>query len=156
MKVDDESRLETGTIRDFESDEPAQKKRAQWWIVGLSVLVAVTLVIFGIMPRIQADKDLKKETARMAITTVSVVQPKRSAPAQELILPANVQAFSDAPIYARTNGYLKRWYVDRGARLKAGQLLAEIDTPEVNQLLRQDRPELSTAESNLMQSRTTD
>ncbi len=66
MKVDDESRLETGTLRDFEPPEPAQKKRSQWWIVVLAVLVAVGLVIFGIMPRIQADKDLKKETARMA------------------------------------------------------------------------------------------
>src|SRR2546425_11601985 len=155
MKVDDESRLETGTLRDFEPPEPAQKKRSQWWIVVLAVLVAVGLVIFGIIPRIQADKDLKKETARMAIPTVSVVQPKRSAPAQELILPANVQAFSDAPIYARTNGYLKRWYVDMGARVKAGQLLAEIDTPEVNQQLRQARADLSTAEANLNLSRIT-
>src|SRR5438874_3574376 len=155
MKVDDESRLETGTIRDFQSPEPAQKKRSQWWIVVLAVLVAVGLVIFGIMPRIQADKDLKKETARMAIPTVSVVQPKRSAPAQELILPANVQAFSDAPIYARTNGYLKRWYVDIGGRVRAGQLLAEIDTPEINQQLRQARADLSTAEANLNLSRIT-
>src|SRR5207253_1088268 len=155
MKVDDESRLETGTIRDFQSPEPAQKKRSQSWIVVLAVLVAVGLVIFGIMPRIQADKDLKKETARMAIPTVSVVQPKRSAPAQELILPANVQAFSDAPIYARTNGYLKRWYVDIGGRVRAGQLLAEIDTPEINQQLRQARADLSTAEANLNLSRIT-
>ena len=67
----------------------------------------------------------------MAVPTVAVVQPKRSGPAQEIVLPANVQAFADAPIYARTNGYLKRWYVDIGGRVKAGQLLAEIDTPEV-------------------------
>src|SRR5438874_9959568 len=155
MKVDDESRLETGTIRDFESPEPAQKKRSQWWIVVLAVLVAVGLVIFGIMPRIQADKDLKKETARMAIPTVSVVQPKRSAPAQELILPANVQAFADAPIYARTNGYLKHWYVDIGGRVKAGQLLAEIDTPEINQQLRQARADLATSRANLDLSKIT-
>src|SRR5207253_1080495 len=155
MKVDDESRLETGTLRDFEPPEPAQKKRSQWWIVVLAVLVAVGLVIFGIMPRIQADKDLKKETARMAIPTVSVVQPKRSAPAQELILPANVQAFKDAPIYARTNGYLRRWYVDIGARVKTGQLLAEIDTPEVDQQFRQARADLSTAEANMHLSEIT-
>src|SRR5207245_9238393 len=100
MKVDDESRLETGTLRDFEPPEPAQKKRSQWWIVVLAVLVAGGLVIFGIMPRIQADKDLKKETARMAIPTVAVVQPKRTAPAQRRILPANVPAFSDAANYS--------------------------------------------------------
>ena len=68
-----------------------------------------------------------------------MVKPKRSAPAQEIILPASVQAFADAPIYARTNGYLKKWYVDIGGHVKAGQLLAEIDTPEVNQQLRQSR-----------------
>src|SRR5436853_5862049 len=155
MKVDDESRLETGTIRDFQSPKPAQKKRSQWWIVVLAVLVAVGLVIFGLMPRIQADKDLKKETARMAIPTVSVVQPKRSAPAQELILPANVQAFSDAPIYARSNGYLKRWYADIGAHVKTGRLLAEIETPEIDQQLRQARADLATAEANLNLSRIT-
>src|SRR2546428_13834913 len=131
MKVDDESRLETGTIRDFQSPEPAQKKRSQWWIVVLAVLVAVGLVIFGIMPRIQADKDLKKETARMAIPTVSVVQPKRSAPAQKLILPANVKAFPEPPIDARTNGHLKGWYVDVAGRVRAGELLAGSDTPEI-------------------------
>src|SRR5246500_2256081 len=154
MKVDDESRLEA-EFRDFQSPGPMREKRSRWWVVALAVVAAVLLVIFGIMPRIQADKELKKETARMAIPTVSVVQPKRSAPAQELILPANVQAFSDAPIYARTNGYLKRWYVDIGAHVKAGQLLAEIDTPEVDQQLRQARADLNTAEANLNLSEIT-
>src|SRR2546422_11038936 len=103
MKVDDESRLETGTIRDFESPEPAQKKRSQWWIVVLAVLVAVGLVIFCIMPRIQADKDLKKENARLGIPTGSGVPPKRSAPAQELLCSAKSQASPEAPLYARTS-----------------------------------------------------
>jgi RND family efflux transporter MFP subunit len=84
-----------------------------------------------------------------------VVQPKRSAPAQEIVLPANVQAFADAPIYARTNGYLRRWYVDIGSRVKEGQLLAEIDTPEVNQQLRQARADLGTAQANLNLSKIT-
>ena len=72
-----------------------------------------------------------------------------------MILPANVQAFRDAPIYARTNGYLKRWYADIGARVKAGQLLAEIETPEVDQQLRQARADLSTAEANMHLSEIT-
>jgi RND family efflux transporter MFP subunit len=84
-----------------------------------------------------------------------VVQPKRSAPAHEIILPASVQAFADAPIYARTNGYLKRWYVDIGTRVQAGQLLADIDTPEVNQQLRQARADLATAQANLNLSKIT-
>ena len=91
----------------------------------------------------------------MAVPTVAVVQPKRSAPAQEIVLPANVQAFADAPIYARTNGYLKRWYVDIGSRVKQGQLLAEIDTPEVNQQLRQARADLGTTQANLNLSKIT-
>src|SRR5215469_7962437 len=153
MKLDD-AKLES-EFRDFQLPEPDQRKRSRWWVVALAVLAAVLLVIFGIMPRIQADKDLRKETAQMAVPSVAVVQPKRSAPAQELILPANVQAFADAPIYARTNGYLKRWYVDIGARVKAGQLLAEIDTPEVNQQLRQARADLATANANLNLSRIT-
>ena len=65
------------------------------------------------------------------------------------MLPGNVQAFIDTPIYARTNGYLKRWYVDIGARVKAGQLLAEIETPEVDDQLQQARADLATARGQL-------
>ena len=71
------------------------------------------------------------------------------------MLPANVQAFKDAPIYARTNGYLKKWYVDIGGHVKAGQLLAEIDTPEVDQQLRQARADVGTAQANLNLSKIT-
>ncbi len=85
----------------------------------------------------------------MAIPSVSVVHPQATAPPQEVVLPANVQAYIDSPIYARTNGYLQRWYVDIGAHVKSGQLLAEIDTPEVNQQLRQARADLATAEANV-------
>ncbi len=91
----------------------------------------------------------------MAVPAVVVIQPKRSAPAQEIILPASVQAFADAPIYARTNGYLKKWYVDIGGHVKAGQLLAEIDTPEVTQQLRQSLADLATAQANLNLSKIT-
>ena len=135
--------------------EPGEHRRSHWWIFLLVLVVAVLLVVFGILPRIQARTALRQETIRMAVPTVAVVQPKRSAPAQEIILPANVQAFADAPIYARTNGYLKRWYVDIGSRVKEGQLLAEIDTPEVNQQLRQARADLATAQANLNLSKIT-
>ncbi len=135
--------------------EDTGPKRSRWWMLLLAVVTAAVVVIAGILPRIQARTALRKETLAMAIPTVSVVQPKRSAPAQELVLPANVQAYVDAPIYARTNGYLKRWYVDIGARVKQGQLLAEIDTPEVEQQLRQARADQATAEANLNLSRIT-
>jgi len=126
-----------------------------YWIPAIGALTVVVLLVSGILPRIQAGKSLRRETQEMAIATVTVVHPKQSTTAPEVVLPANVQAFIDAPIYARTNGYLKQWYVDIGARVKAGQLLAEIDTPEVNQQLRQARADLNTAEANLNLSRIT-
>jgi RND family efflux transporter MFP subunit len=136
--------------------EPEHHSRSRWWIpVLVMVVAAALLVVFGILPRIQARTALRQETQRMAVATVAVVQPKRSAPSQEIVLPANVQAFSDAPIYARTNGYLKRWYVDIGAHVKQGQLLAEIDTPEVTQQLRQALADLATSQANLNLSKIT-
>src|SRR4029077_3499202 len=152
---------ETGVFRQSgpEATGPSggmqQPRPTRWWIPLLVVIVAALLVIFGILPRIQARTALRQETMRMAVPTVAVIQPKRSSPAQEVVLPASVQAFADAPIYARTNGYLKRWYVDIGTRVKAGQLLAEIDTPEVNQQLRQSLADLATAQANLNLSKIT-
>jgi len=126
------------------------------WMVAVAAFVIVAaVVISGIVPRVKARATLRAETNRLAVPTVIVVEPKRSAPGQEIVLPANVQAFKDAPIYARTNGYLRRWYADIGAHVKAGQLLAEIDTPEVEQQLRQGRADLSTAEANLRLSEIT-
>ena len=134
---------------------PQGRSSRRWWILVLALAAVAALVISGILPRIHARADLDKETAEMAIPTVSVVQPKRGQPAQEVVLPANVQAYIDAPIYARTNGYLKHWYVDIGAHVKAGQLLADIETPEVDQQLRQSRADLGTAEANLNLSKIT-
>lgn len=152
MRVENEGRRFAET-----AGEDGQKtgRHSRWWIFLLALVTAVVIGIAGILPRIQARTALRRETAEMAVPAVAVVQPKRSAPAQEIVLPANVQAFADAPIYARTNGYLKRWYVDLGSRVKEGQLLAEIDTPEVNQQLRQSLADLATAQANLNLSRIT-
>src|ERR1700733_5697243 len=136
-------------------DHSQGRSSRRWWILVLALAAVAALVISGILPRIHARADLDKETAEMAIPTVSVVQPKRGQPAQEVVLPANVQAYIDAPIYARTNGYLKHWYVDIGAHVKAGQLLADIETPEVDQQLRQSRADLATAQANLNLSKIT-
>jgi RND family efflux transporter MFP subunit len=152
---------ESGVYRQSDSEgtpslrNPGERRRSHWWIFLLALVIVALLVVFGILPRIQARTALRQETIRMAVPTVAVIQPKRSAPAQEIVLPASVQAFADAPIYARTNGYLKRWYVDIGSRVRAGQLLAEIDTPEVNQQLRQARADLDTAQANLNLSKIT-
>src|SRR5207248_4298939 len=92
---------------------------------------------------------LNTETTQVALPAVSVVSPKATAPAEEIILPGNIQPFITSPIYARTNGYLRKWYFDIGAHVKKGQLLALIETPEVDQQLAQARSNLLTAQANL-------
>jgi RND family efflux transporter MFP subunit len=134
---------------------PERGQSHSWWIVILALIVVVVVVISGIVPRKRAEANLATETRQMAIPTVTVVRAKRSAPTQEVVLPANVQAYIDSPIYARTNGYLKHWYSDIGAHVKEGQLLADIETPEVDQQLRQARADLATAEANLHLSQIT-
>ena len=138
-----------------ENGKAAGRPAHHYWIVLIAALTVVGLIVAGILPRIQARASLHRETREMAIASVTVIHPTRAPGSSEIVLPANVQAFIDAPIYARTNGYLKKWYVDIGSRVKTGQLLAEIDTPEVNQALRQARADLATAEANLDLSRIT-
>ena len=125
----------------------------------LGVLVAVALlgavIYFGIRSRVAEAKTLARATEQSAVPIVNVIHPKRGAPTSEIVLPGGAQAFVDAPIYARTNGYLKKWYFDIGARVKQGQLLAEIETPEVDQQLEQARSELETAKANLNLAMTT-
>ena len=113
------------------------------------VAAAAIVVIWGISSRREANAQLSLETQDLAIPTVTVIHPKPGAPQQEIILPGDMQPYTDAPIFARTNGYLKKWYVDMGAQVKAGQLLAEIDSPEVDQQLQQARADVATAEANL-------
>jgi RND family efflux transporter MFP subunit len=124
-------------------------------IAIVAVLVVAGVVIAGIVPRLKARAALRTETQSIAVPTVSVIHPKRGAPQEEIVLPGNMQAFTDSPIYARTNGYLKKWYADIGARAKVGQLLAEIDTPEVDQQLEQARANLNTAQANYRLSEIT-
>jgi RND family efflux transporter MFP subunit len=126
------------------------------WLTGLIVLaIFAGVLIFGIRSRIRAQASLRTVTQQMAVPSVSVVQPKKAAPAQEIILPGNIQPFISSPVYARTDGYLKKWYFDIGAHVKAGQLLALIETPEVDQQLAQAQATLDTARANLELSRIT-
>src|SRR5713101_6138853 len=119
-------------------------------LVATAALAALTLLIYsGIHSRAVAESRLKQRTEEAAIPTVVVVFPREGAPTQEIVLPGNTQAFSDAPIYARTSGYLKHWYFDIGSHVQKGQLLAEIETPEVDQQLLQARADLDTAQANL-------
>jgi RND family efflux transporter MFP subunit len=128
----------------------AQGRSRRGWLVGGAIfLLFAGVLVYGIVDRMHTSAALRGETAALAVPTVSVVTPQRGAPLQELVLPGNVQPFTQSPIFARTNGYLKRWYFDIGAHVKKGQLLAEIETPEVDQQLKQARSNLLTAQANL-------
>src|ERR1700753_2024299 len=103
-----------------EREHPREVKPVPRWILFVLAFVFVVIVVVaGVLPRIQARNELNRDTHERAIPTAKIIQPKRSAPAQEVVLPATVQAFIDAPIYARTTGYLRKWYVDIGAHVKA-------------------------------------
>ncbi len=118
------------------------------------LVVAVILAVTGIIPRLRARTTLQQQTNELAAPSVIVEKPQIGAPSQELILPGNLQAYTDSPIYARTNGYLKKWYFDIGARVKQGQLLATIESPEIDQELAQAKADLATAQANQKYAQT--
>ena len=129
--------------------------------IGLfKVLLAVVLllVILGaatLLQRRSEYRTLAKETETLAIQTVGVIHPTPELAQEDLVLPGTMEAYVEAPIYARTNGYLKKWYHDIGSRVQQGELLAEIDTPEVDQQLSQARADLTTAQANVHLSEIT-
>jgi RND family efflux transporter MFP subunit len=132
------------------SSDAAQGVRARHWRVAAILAVAVIGVLFfGIRSRLKAETNLAKVTAQLALPSVSVVAPKQTAAAQEIVLPGNVQPYISSPVYARTDGYLKKWYFDIGAHVREGQLLAIIQAPEIDQQLAQARSTLATAQANL-------
>src|ERR1700731_3640398 len=126
-----------------------QRPVRRWLGLAIALIAVAALLVSGILSRVRARTTLKAETAQVALTAVSVVSPKQTTPAQEIVLPGNVQPFISSPIYARTNGYLRKWYTDIGAHVKQGQLLAVIDAPEVDQQLAQSLSNLNTAKANL-------
>jgi RND family efflux transporter MFP subunit len=129
-------------------------RRVSIYFVAL-LLVAVLLVAWGEVGRGIARAALGRQTASDAALTVVTVKPNRTDVGEDLVLPGTVQAFVEAPIYARTNGYLKSWYTDIGSVVKKGQLLAEIDSPEIDQELAQAIADLATARANEALSNTT-
>jgi len=129
--------------------QTGKRSQKHWLGLAIALIVVAALLVSGIWSRVRARTALNTETVQSALTAVSVVSPKRTTPADEIILPGNVQPYISSPIYARTNGYLKKWYFDIGAHVKQGQLLALIETPEVDQQLQQARSNLLTAQANL-------
>jgi RND family efflux transporter MFP subunit len=119
------------------------------------VLVAIILAVWGIVSRIHSRAELRTSAAENAVLTVVTAKPQLSDAGNELVLPGIVQAYIESPIYARTNGYVKIWHTDIGARVHKGDLLAEIDTPEVDRELAQARADLDTANANFALSKIT-
>jgi RND family efflux transporter MFP subunit len=124
-------------------------------LVGLAILliVAVVLAGWGLWSRKQANTVLAEHTTEMAAPAVIAVVPERGASTDSFVLPGNVSAYTDSPIYARTSGYLTKWYFDIGARVKQGALLAVISTPELDQQLSQAENDLATADANANNAR---
>jgi RND family efflux transporter MFP subunit len=110
--------------------------------------IAAALLVIGIVPRLQASTALTSQAAAQHALGVSVIKPRRAPAVQELLLPGSVMPYADASIYARTSGYLEHWYADIGARVKTGQTLAVIQTPELDAQLRQARADVATAQAN--------
>lgn len=107
------------------------------------------IIYVGITSRAKASNALQQETIENSVPTVSIVHPKTTPGSEEVMLPGNMQAFIDTPIWARASGYLKVWHADIGTRVKRGQLLAEIEAPEVDQQLQEAQAQLVTAQANL-------
>jgi RND family efflux transporter MFP subunit len=128
---------------------PQRVWRKRWGIAAIAFAIVGSVLAFGILSRLKNQANLRNAVAQTSAPPVSVVLPKHGAPVEEIILPGNVQPFISSPIYARTDGYLKKWYFDIGAHVKTGQLLAVIDAPEVDQQLAQAKSTLATAQANL-------
>jgi RND family efflux transporter MFP subunit len=131
-----------------ESGENTPKKSSLFLVF---TVVVVALVIVGAIMMIQRRAQfqaLAENTETLAVPTVAVFHPTAQAGAEDLVLPGTLQAYVESPIYARTNGYLRKWYHDIGTRVNKGELLADIDTPEVDQQLMQARADLVTAQAN--------
>jgi RND family efflux transporter MFP subunit len=126
-------------------------KLGRGFVIGViaAVVVFAIFIAAGIRSRVHAEANLTRDTQRDAIQTVDVTSPSGGANALEITLPANTQAYIDTPIYARTSGYLKHWYADIGARVHQGQVLADIETPELDQQVEQAKSDLETAQANL-------
>jgi RND family efflux transporter MFP subunit len=148
--------MEGGVQMDAVDQEQQRGKGSRvFTILFVIVIVLVVLGAVTLFQRRSQYQALAKETETLAIPTVAVIHASVESAQEDLVLPGAMQAYVESPIYARTNGYLKKWYHDIGSRVRQGELLADIDTPEVDQQLSQARAELNTAQANANLSKIT-
>ncbi|MBV8177089.1 MAG: biotin/lipoyl-binding protein, partial [Verrucomicrobia bacterium] len=138
------------------SGKPGGRRRSNTIALAAVVCAGFAMLIYaGISSRMEAEKRLEGSVKSGAIPVVTVIHLKARSIAQEIELPGTTEAFTEAPIYARTSGYLQRWFFDIGAHVRRGQLLAEIETPELDQQLQQAEHDLRTAQANLQLAQVT-
>jgi RND family efflux transporter MFP subunit len=135
--------------------KPQPKKHGIFYALVLIAVVLVLIGAFTLLQRRSQYQALAKETEALAIPTVAIIHPTPESSEEGLVLPGTMQAYVESPIYARTNGYLKKWYRDIGSRVRQGELLADIETPEVDAQLVQSKADLETAKANANLSRIT-
>ena len=134
---------------ELQAQQPPPPQKSRLFMLLLTLAAALVVVgLFILLQRRSQYNALAEETEKLAIPTVSVTHPTMEPPEEDLVLPSTLQAYVESPIYARTNGYLKKWYHDIGSHMQQGELLADIDTPEVDQQLLQARADLNTARAN--------
>jgi RND family efflux transporter MFP subunit len=129
-----------------EPPPPAGKTR---WVAAIALLVAIGIAVAGILARRHQQSEVTKWTVEQAVPTVATITPKQGVSDQQLVLPGDIEAWYEAPIYARVNGYLKDWYFDFGAHVQKGQLLADIDAPDLDAQLAAAKAKLASAQAQV-------
>ena len=132
------------------ADQPKATRRGRYTVIGGVVLVLAAGFALGVLPRLRAQTKLAAETQQVTHQTVNVTNVGRLASSVQLSLPGDVHAFEETKIYARADGYLLKWNTEIGAKVKTGEVLAEIDTPELDQELNQSRAARAQAQANLI------
>lgn len=134
---------------------PRQASAGVWIVVVIGIVFVIGAIIYGMLARMAAERRLEQVTRTSAIPTVNVIHPAITGVSAEIALPGNTQAFIETPIYARTSGYLKQWFVDIGQRVTKGELMATIETPELDEQLQVSQANLKSAQADLALANTT-
>ena len=135
--------------------EPKGIPTGVWLAVAILSIFLLAAIVYGLLSRAAAARHLEQTTKASSVPTISITHPAVLGMSSEIALPGNTQAYNDTPIYARTNGYLKQWFVDIGQHVKQGQLMAIIETPEVDEQLQVAQADLKSVQADLALANTT-